>query len=78
MEMKKLRSLSDEQILNALNQSIGKCLYSKCGQEVRSSDEKKYVPVGVYHDDCYFAEFGEEIERNPIHSPRRIGIGGCC
>lgn len=76
MDIKKFMSLSDEDIRKVFDKPIGECAYSQCGKEVRGLDQYRKVPAGIYHEDCYWNEIGEEIERNPIYSPRRIG-GRC-
>ena len=73
---KQLAQMSDEEIRIMFDKPVGNCLYAKCGKEVMSSESKRYVPTGVYHEDCYFSEWGDEVERHPICSSRRRGIGG--
>ena len=72
---RRLIEMSDEEIEQMFRRSLGKCAYAKCGKPVMSSDEKRYVPTGVYHEDCYFDEWGDEIDTNPICVWRR-GIRG--
>lgn len=75
MDIRQFVAMSDEDLMRMMDKPIGVCLYSKCGKPVMSSDEKRLVPSGVYHEDCYFNEWGEEIERNPICNLGRRGIG---
>lgn len=77
MDAKKFLSLSDEELSRAFDKPIGICAYSQCKKEVRSLQEYQIVPAGIYHEDCYWDELGDEIEKNPICNPSRMGIGRC-
>jgi hypothetical protein len=76
ISVRRLLEMSDDEIRKMFDRALGNCLYAKCGKPVMSSDEKRYVSAGVYHTDCYFNEWGDEIEKNPICSPGRRGVRG--
>lgn len=49
---------------------IGRCVI--CQQPITGihPDEVRMVRDGPVHDDCYFEEMGNEVEKHPIRSPR--------
>ncbi|VVB79168.1 Uncharacterised protein [uncultured archaeon] len=75
ISIRRLMEMSDEEIARTFDKSIGKCAYERCGRDVMSSEEHRVVPAGVYHEDCYFDDWGEMIEQHPICNPCRRGIG---
>lgn len=72
---KQLVQMSDEEIRRLFDKPIGTCIYEKCGKPVMSSEAYRVVPAGVYHDDCYFEAWGDEVEKHHICVGRR-GIRG--
>ena len=55
---------------------VGTCAYLQCGKPVGRREGRTFVGSRVFHTDCYWNEFGDEVEKHPICSPRRKGIGG--
>jgi hypothetical protein len=54
---------------NELMTASQKC--NKCSTPLQETiTGKRLTPEGDYCSDCYFALFGEEVERSPIVMPR--------
>jgi len=68
-------NLSPEELRKMFDRPIGKCAYDKCGKIVTSLQEHRVTPGGVYHTDCYFEAWGDEVEQHPIGAGR-IGVMG--
>ena len=73
---RQLVNMTGEDVRKMFDKPLGLCIYSKCRQEVRGSQGYRAVPSGIYHTDCYWNEWGDEVEKHPISSPGRRGIGG--
>lgn len=77
MNAQDLLKMSRQDLIKMFDKPIGACAYDKCGKEVTTLDSHTMMSDGrVYHSDCYWEALGEEIEKHPICSPGRRGIGG--
>ena len=68
------------EILEKLKQGGTHCANPKCKknlEEENHPDDFRKDKRGFVCDDCYFEDFGEEIEKHPIFTPRIIGPRGC-
>ena len=53
---------------------VGECSY--CHEKVYEHQSSIDVPAGLLHKDCCWNIFGDLVEKHPICSPGRKGIGG--
>lgn len=61
-----------QDVLKKIRNNGTKCI--KCKKPISSTVTGiQKVRDGYMCDDCYFDALGEEIEKHPIVSPRRIG-----
>jgi hypothetical protein len=67
--------LSDEQVakLGRFFEPRHYCASPNCGKQVRHDQLKMRVetPRGIryFHEDCYYRDFSEEIDKHPIFTP---------
>ena len=72
--MKKTGLEQVEKIIETMRKSGSGTCCVKCKEPVDIDiNGMQKVSNGFMCDDCYFEELGDEVEKHPICSPRRIG-----